>query len=195
MTGFIDIVKAALIDPVKRKQPEITKRLNIRLGEGGDTADQTLNKMPGGWLVDLAAYPETRPIIEEWIALANDKAFNARGIDDAEAERWYSVSSQLAAICAYTNRALRAREAEAAGEAPPIHQPLLLRAIQQASLKKKIHRNYSFAPDSSLILSQVEFRLLIDITPSMTKTIATTPQTGAPNLQRSSAAGGTAFGS
>jgi hypothetical protein len=129
--NVLSVMKHTLRDRLLDQVPKTEKSLNVRLGIGGDDAKTTLEKIPGGWLVDVAAYPETRPAIEQWLALAMEKAWLTRQDDPKESQRWYSVADQLAAICHHANRAYFARRDATQGkEQTPVSEGLMLDALR-----------------------------------------------------------------
>jgi hypothetical protein len=79
--------KARSNRPVAATAPPIAKRIDFRVGGGGDTAQQTLNKLPGYWLTDVASSRKHRLMIESCIADSMEKAYRLRAVDEAESQR------------------------------------------------------------------------------------------------------------
>ena len=96
----------------KAKAPAISRKLDI----AHDTPAQTLAKMAecGGWVVDLAAFPSTRPVVENWLCEALDRSYASRkpALPKGEREQWALVAEQLTACMAHAGGVCHARQLE-----------------------------------------------------------------------------------
>ena len=98
------------------------KTLDIRPGDSGDTAEQTLAKCSGGWLVELAAYPATVDRVNEWMRQATQKSLEMITADrKEESAAWEKVASTLRIVIevCQPHCEVRARAAEKANAQTP----------------------------------------------------------------------------
>lgn len=95
----------------RSEKPQQSKALRITQDRHSDSAEQTLAKMEGGWLVDHAAYPASRGDVEDWMyaALLRGFATLERGATE-ESRKWFRVSERLLALLRYTRLACRKHE-------------------------------------------------------------------------------------
>jgi hypothetical protein len=75
----------------------------------GASAQKTFNSMDGGWVVELACYPESRPRVEAWLEQANIRAGKLLTKDPDEARRWGEVAALLTSILQISSKAFEAR--------------------------------------------------------------------------------------
>jgi hypothetical protein len=80
----------------------------------GESAQKTFNLMAGGWCMEMACFPETRPRVEEWLEQANNQAGKLLSKDPAEAKRWGEVATLLTSILQISSKACEARVYNAA---------------------------------------------------------------------------------
>jgi hypothetical protein len=80
----------------------------------GESAQKTFNRMDGGWVVELACYPKSRPRVEAWLEQANTQAGKMLKKDPDEAKRWGEVATLLTSILQISSKAYEARAYNAA---------------------------------------------------------------------------------